>query len=194
MGDDYTGEENRAGDPDERKKGVERFFLPGKVIGPDRADIDKHAETESQYKSYHLDHGMNSNLPLEICQRRRIRIFYLTLTVLSITIQVLTPMKRNDDNNDEEGWAYGDVWDQGSPEDREPDEDVEYVEVLRGDTGKGYSDTTMMEYILYLGAAGIHATFDAYPLREIKIYVLKVEAGREVEAMSLLREKMKNQG
>ena len=68
------------------------------------------------------------------------------------------------------------------------------MEVLRGDTGMGYSDTTMMEYILYLGAAGIHATFDAYPLREIKIYVLKVEAGREEDAMGLLREKLKNQG
>jgi len=52
----------------------------------------------------------------------------------------------------------------------------------------------MIEYILYLGASGIQATFDAYPLREIKIYVLKVEAGREEEAISLLREKLKNQG
>ena len=103
-------------------------------------------------------------------------------------------MKRNDDNKDDEGWAYGDVWDQGTPDEPEPDAAIEYVEVLRGDTGKGYSDTTMMEYILYLGAAGIQATFDAYPLREIKIYVLKVEAGREEEAMSLLRDKMKDQG
>ena len=104
-------------------------------------------------------------------------------------------MKRNDDTDDEDGWEYGDVWDQGTPDDEPGSEDaIEYVEVLRGDTGMGYSDTTMMEYILYLGAAGIQATFDAYPLREIKIYVLKVEAGREEEAMSLLREKLKNQG
>jgi hypothetical protein len=103
-------------------------------------------------------------------------------------------MKRNDDNNDDEGWDYGDVWDQEAPDEPESDDAIEYVEVLRGDTGKGYSDTTMMEYILYLGAAGIQATFDAYPLREIKIYVLKVEAGREEEAIGLLREKMKNQG
>ena len=102
-------------------------------------------------------------------------------------------MKRNDDNTDDEEWAYGDIWDRGSPDDPVPEDDIEYVEVLRSDTGKGYSDTTMMEYILYLGASGIRATFDAYPLREIKIYVLKVEAGREEEAMSLLREKMKNQ-
>jgi hypothetical protein len=103
-------------------------------------------------------------------------------------------MKRNDDNTGDEGWDYGDVWDQAGPDEPEPGHDIEYVEVLRGDTGKGYSDTTMMEYILYLGAAGIQATFDAYPLREIKIYVLKVEAGREEEAVNLLREKMKNQG
>ena len=103
-------------------------------------------------------------------------------------------MKRNDDNNDDEGWEYGDIWDHGSPDDPATEEDADYVEILRGDTGKGYSDTTMMEYILYLGAAGIHATFDAYPLREIKIYVLKVEAGKEEEAMGLLREKLKNQG
>jgi hypothetical protein len=102
-------------------------------------------------------------------------------------------MKRNDNNN-EDGWDYGDVWDQEGPEEPGPDDDTEYVEVLRSDTGKGYSDTTMMEYILYLGAAGIQATFDAYPLREIKIYVLKVEAGREEEAMGLLREKIKDEG
>jgi len=101
-------------------------------------------------------------------------------------------MKYNDDND--EGWKYGDVWGQAAPDEPESDDATEYVEVLRGDTGMGYSDTTMMEYILYLGAAGIQATFDAYPLREIKIYVLKVEAGREEDAMSLLREKMKNQG
>lgn len=103
-------------------------------------------------------------------------------------------MKRNDDTKDEGGWEYGDVWDQGTPDEPGSEDAVEYVEVLRGDTGMGYSDTTMMEYILYLGAAGIQATFDAYPLREIKIYVLKVEAGREEDAMGLLREKMKNQG
>jgi hypothetical protein len=107
-------------------------------------------------------------------------------------------MKRNDDDKDDdkddEGWNYGDVWNQAATDEPESDDAVEYVEVLRGDTGKGYSDTTMMEYILYLGAAGIQATFDAYPLREIKIYVLKVEAGREEEAMSLLRAKLKDQG
>ena len=102
-------------------------------------------------------------------------------------------MKRNDDTDSDASWSYGDAWDQGESDELESDETIEYVEVLRGDTGMGYSDTTMIEYILYLGAAGIQATFDAYPLREIKIYVLKVEVGREEEAKTLLREKTKNQ-
>jgi len=103
-------------------------------------------------------------------------------------------MKRSNDQEDDEGWEYGDVWDHQAADEPVLAEAVDYVEVLRGDTGMGYSDTTMMEYILYLGAAGIRATFDAYPLREIKIYVLGVEAGKEEEAMALLRDKVKNQG
>ncbi len=118
----------------------------------------------------------------------------MTLAALSITIHLTKPMKRNDGNNNDDGWAYGDIWDQGQTDGPEADDAIDYVEVLRGDTGMGYSDTTMMEYIVYLGAAGIQATFDAYPLREIKIYVLKVEAGREEEARNLLREKTRNEG
>ena len=102
-------------------------------------------------------------------------------------------MKRDNDDPDDSGWTFGDIWKQGSPDDPDPEDDIEYVEVMRGDTGKGYSETTMVEYILYLGSRGIQATFDAFPVREIKIYVLKVEAGREDEARSLLREKMRGQ-
>ena len=101
-------------------------------------------------------------------------------------------MKQNDEHNDDEGWDYGDAWDRKATDEPGSGDAIDYIEVLRGDTGMGYSDTTMIEYILYLGAAGIQATFDAYPLREIKIYVLKVEAGREEEAISLLRDKVKN--
>ena len=75
MGDKYTGEEDRAGDTDEREKGVDRFFPPRQVRCPDGADGDKNAEAESQEKAYCLDHGQNSNLPPEICQRRRSTIF-----------------------------------------------------------------------------------------------------------------------
>jgi len=60
------------------------------------------------------------------------------------------------------------------------------------DTGKGLSDTTMLEYVLYLGEHGIAATFDAYPLEQIKTYVLKVEAGKEDEAIRYLAERERN--
>ncbi len=93
---------------------------------------------------------------------------------------------RNDDDKD---WEYGDVWKTGSPDDPVPEDATEYVAILRGDTGKGLSDTTMLEYVLFLGERGIAATFDAFPLEQIKTYVLKVEAGKEEEAIRLLEEK-----
>jgi hypothetical protein len=90
---------------------------------------------------------------------------------------------------DDKDWEYGDAWKTGSPDDPVPEDTTEYVAILRGDTGKGLSDTTMLEYVLYLGERGIKATFDAYPLEQIKTYVLKVEAGKEYEAIKLLAEK-----
>lgn|SRR5512147_798701 len=103
-------------------------------------------------------------------------------------------MKRDGDDKDEEGWEYGDVWKEGSPDETAPEEDVLYVEVLRGDTGRGYSDTTMLDFIGYLSSRGIRATYDAVPLAAefgpaIKVYTLKVEAGREEEAIRYLQEK-----
>jgi len=86
-------------------------------------------------------------------------------------------------------WEYGDAWKTGSPDDPVPEDGTEYVEVLRGDTGKGISDTTMLEYVLYLGEHGIRATFDAFPLEQIKTYVLKVEAGRENDAVRCLADR-----
>ncbi len=94
---------------------------------------------------------------------------------------------------DEKDWEYGDVWKAGSPDDPVPEDTTEYVEVLRGDTGKGLSDTTMLEYVLFLGERGIAATFDAYPLEQIKTYVLKVEAGKENEALRYLAEREQNE-
>ena len=94
---------------------------------------------------------------------------------------------------DDNGWAYGDVWKTGSPDDPVPEDATRYVAVLRGDTGKGLSDTTMLEYVLYLGEHGIAATFEAYPLEQIKTYVLKVEAGKEAEALRCLAEREKNE-
>jgi hypothetical protein len=100
-------------------------------------------------------------------------------------------VERAGKDNDKD-WKYGDVWKAGSPDDPVPRDATEYVEVFRGDTGKGLSDTTMLEYVLYLGERGIAATFDAFPLEQIKTYVLKVEAGKEDEALRYLAERERN--
>jgi hypothetical protein len=103
-------------------------------------------------------------------------------------------MKRDEDaaENDAD-WEYGDVWKQGTPDDRDDQGDVEYVEVLRGDTGRGFDDSTMLDLVAYLGSRGIRATFDSFSLglepAAIKTYALKVEAGREEEAIGFLKEK-----
>jgi len=105
-------------------------------------------------------------------------------------------MKRENDNDaaDEDGWQYGDVWKKGSPDAPEDDSDVLYVDILRGDTGSGYDDSSMIELIGFLSSRGIRATYDAVPLAAefggaIKTYVLKVESGKEDEARAALLEK-----
>jgi hypothetical protein len=95
--------------------------------------------------------------------------------------------------SEEEGWEYGDVWKQGSPDEAVSEEGISYVDVLRGDTGTGYDDSSMMDLVSYLGSRGIRATFDSFSLglepAAIKTYVLKVEAGKEDEAIRCLKEK-----
>ena len=105
-------------------------------------------------------------------------------------------MKREDDNDaaDEDGWAFGDIWKKGSPEAPEDDSNVQYVDILRGDTGSGYDDSLLLELIGFLSSRGIRATYDSVPLAAefggaIKTYVLKVEMGREDDARTALREK-----
>jgi hypothetical protein len=98
-------------------------------------------------------------------------------------------MMPNDRQDSDDEWEYGDVWKQGSPDDALPGEAADYVEVLRGDTGMGLDDTVMMEYVLFLGEHDIAATFESFPLEQIKIYVLKAEAGKAAEAMKLLAER-----
>ena len=102
-------------------------------------------------------------------------------------------MKKADSSEEDEGWDYGDEWKRGSPDESGPDSEIEYVDVLRGDTGRGFDDSVMMDLVAYLGSRGIRATFDAFSMglepAAIKSYVLKVEAGREEEAQALLREK-----
>ncbi len=98
----------------------------------------------------------------------------------------------NDDKDDEAGWEYGDVWKQGTP-DEQTRQDIEYVEVLRGDTGRGFDDSVMVDLVAYLGSRGIRATFDSFSMglepAAIKTYVLKVESGKEEEAIGYLKEK-----
>jgi hypothetical protein len=102
-------------------------------------------------------------------------------------------MKHDNGNTDEEGWEYGDVWKQGSPDAPASAEDIEYVEVLRGDTGRGYDDSYMIDLVGYLGSKGIRATYDSFSLGAevgaMKTYVLKVESGKEKEALAYLKEK-----
>lgn len=104
-------------------------------------------------------------------------------------------MKRDDDN--EKDWEFGDVWKQAAPDQQEPAEDVEFVEILRTDTGRGFDDSTLLDMVSYLGSLGIRATYDSFSLglegAAIKTYALKVESGREDEAVAYLKEKMKGQ-
>ncbi len=105
-------------------------------------------------------------------------------------------MKRDDEKNGEDGWEYGDIWKEGTPDDQSR-QDVEYVEVLRGDTGRGFDDSVLLDLVAYLGSRGIRATFDSFSLglepAAMKTYVLKVESGREDEALAYLKEKFDEQ-
>lgn len=102
-------------------------------------------------------------------------------------------MSKTPDDPDEEGWKYGDVWKQGAPDAGEPD--TGYVDILRGDTGRGFNDSVMIDLVGYLGSRGIRATYDSFSLgmepAAIMTYVLKVEAGREREAEEYLKEKFR---
>jgi hypothetical protein len=105
--------------------------------------------------------------------------------------------KKGRDGEDSEEWEYGDVWKQGSPDESAPEDEVRYVEILRGDTGTGYDDSVMLDLIGYLSSRGIRATYDAVPLAAefagaIKMYSLKVELGKEEEARERLREKFRD--
>jgi hypothetical protein len=100
--------------------------------------------------------------------------------------------KPGNDPADDEGWEYGDDWKRGSPDQPMNGDEVEYVEIYRSETGMGCSDTTMLDFVIYLGQQGIRAIYYSYPAR-INVYVLEVEAGKEEEAKELLREKFNMQ-
>jgi hypothetical protein len=126
----------------------------------------------------------------------------LPILVLAVVLAVLyylylvfiAPLKkdREDLEKRDEDWGYGDDWKRGSPDAPASDDSIEYVTVLRGDTGSGYDDTLMIDLIGYLGTRGIRAAYDSFSIglepAAIKTYVLKVEAGKEDEAREYLKE------
>lgn len=96
--------------------------------------------------------------------------------------------------NGDDDWEFGDAWKRGSPDAPEPAEQVRYTDILRGDTGRGFDDSLMLDLVGYLGSFGIRATYESFSFgiepAAIKTYVLKVEEGREEEAIGLLEEKL----
>ena len=98
--------------------------------------------------------------------------------------------------DDDKDWEYGDVWKEGSPDEPAGGADVAFVDILRGDTGSGFDDSLMLDLVGYLGSRGIRATYDSFSLglepAAIKTYVLKVEAGKEDEAIRYLEEREQN--
>jgi len=101
---------------------------------------------------------------------------------------------RKDAPDEGPDWQFGDEWKKGSPDDPPEDEGVEYVDILRGETGRGFNDSLLLDLVGYLGSLGIRATYDTASVAGegggIKTYVLKVEAGKEEEALRLLEEKL----
>jgi hypothetical protein len=68
MGYHDPDQEDSAGYPNERKKGIDRFFGPGEVAGPDGKDIDKEAESKSEKKAENLYHGPDTTQSSASCQ------------------------------------------------------------------------------------------------------------------------------
>ncbi len=106
-------------------------------------------------------------------------------------------MKRDNNDKDEEGWEFGDIWKQETPDETPAVNDVEFIEILRGDTGGGFDDSYMLDLVGYLGSRGIRATYDSFSagleMGAIKTYALKVESGKVGEAIEYLTEKLKEQ-
>ncbi len=105
---------------------------------------------------------------------------------------------KNEQDDADEGWKFGDVWKEGSPEEQRAPAEDEFVEILRTDTGKGYDDSTMLDLVSYLGSRGVRATYDSFSLglepAAIKTYVLKVELAKAAEAVEYIREKLGEEG
>jgi hypothetical protein len=125
--------------------------------------------------------------------------FIVLLVVLTAVLFLAGAFERTDAPNGRaeeagnEDWEYGDDWKRGSPDTADSENTIEYVEVLRGDTGRGYDDSVMIDLVGYLGSRGLRATYDSFSLGAevgaMKTYVLKVESGKEDEALAYLKEK-----
>lgn len=125
--------------------------------------------------------------------------FIILLVVLTAVLLLACASDRSDAPNrrteeaESEDWEYGDEWKRGSPDTVDSEDTIEYVEVLRGDTGSGYDDSVMIDLVGYLGSKGLRATYDSFSLGAevgaMKTYVLKVESGKEDEALAYLKEK-----
>ncbi len=118
----------------------------------------------------------------------------ITLAGLILVVLLLSNRKQHTfppkiDRSDNDGWKYGDIWKQDSLDESGPDQNREFVPILRGETGWGYDDTLMNDFVLYLGANGIRASYDSFPLDQVNVYVLKVEVGKENEARKILKDK-----
>ncbi|MEK6699179.1 MAG: hypothetical protein AABZ10_09080 [Nitrospirota bacterium] len=128
-------------------------------------------------------------------------VIILLVVVLAVIIYFLAasgrppaPSGKEQGRRGEGEWEFGDEWKQGSPDDETSEKGIQYVEVLRGDTGRGFDDSSMMDLVSYLGSRGVRATYDSFSIglepAAIKTYALKVEAGKEEEAMKKLEEKL----
>lgn len=104
---------------------------------------------------------------------------------------------KQEQHPDDEEWEYGDAWKQGSPDQPVADTGIEYVEVLRTDSGRGFDDSLLIDLVVFLGSRGISATYESFSVgmepAAIKTYVLKAESGRAEEAGELVKEKLGRQ-
>ncbi len=90
MGHYDPDQEERTGYSDECKKEIARLFWPWLGQGPDGTHVDKEAKAQSEKETDDFDHEQDTTQSPPICQpscvRRYIRIIYLTVQRLSITI------------------------------------------------------------------------------------------------------------
>ena len=68
MGYHDPDQEDSAGYPDERKKGIDCFLGPWQVAGPDGKEIDEEAEAQSEKEADGFDHEPDTTECRVSCQ------------------------------------------------------------------------------------------------------------------------------